>query len=104
MNAKSDWRHQAEVSFFSEGKTIVKTAQQLGVSARSVSAYLNSLPHYPAEVERRKEANRNRTDYYREHKRAKRKSLEVPITGESLRQEHETAVRILSREKFYNGY
>ena len=97
-----DWRHQTEVSFFGNGLTIEAISKATGVSRRSISAYLNSLPHYKDEVERRKKSNSNRKDYYREHKRKRR--TEQPITGEVLRQEHETAVRILSKERHFNGW
>ena len=50
-----NWRHEAEILFFADGKTITDIGKELGVSVRSVSAYLNGLPHYAAEAERRKE-------------------------------------------------
>ena len=95
------WRQDAEALYFGSGKTITEISKQLGVSVRSISAYLNGLPHYAAEVERRKENNKNRAAYFREHKR-KSRAMNFTACAASMKKQHITDVKILSRERFFN--
>ena len=96
------WRQRAERLFFVEGKNIREVSGLIGVSVRSVSAHLNSLSGYKSEVRRRQAANRNRTAYYREHKRASRaKNRYSIITHETVKIEQAAAARILSRERYF---
>ena len=98
-----DWRQRAEALFFVEGKNIREVSGQVGVSVRSVSSYFNSLPHYAVEVKRRRAVNANRTEYYREHKRAYRaKNRYNVINSETMRAEQALAARILSRERHFD--
>ena len=99
---KPDWKSIAAELFFYEGKTIIEISSIIGISVRSISSYFNSLPNYAAEKEKRKQANSNRKDYYKNHKRKSRKRHFNPC-GESLKREHITAVKILSRESFFSG-
>ena len=99
-----NWKHEAEILYFADGKTIINISKELGVSARSVASHLNGLPHYAAEVARRKERNRDRTAYYREHKRKARKSqiLDFTACAAVLKKQHINDVKTLSRERFFN--
>lgn len=98
------WRQKAENMCFVDGKSIVQISALLGVSTVSLSKYLNSLPQYAAEKNRRKEENKaKRKEYSRNHKRETRKKSPFDyICGLSLKREHETAVKILSKERFFN--
>jgi len=98
----TSWKNQAETLFFIEKKQIKEISSLTNVSIRSISKHLNTLPHYAKEVERRKATNQDRREYFRKNKRKNRASKShLAITGESLRREHEQAVRVLSSEKFY---
>ena len=97
-----DWKPRAEALFFVEGKNIKQVSSLIGVSVRSISAHLNSLPSYDAERLRRKELNKNRTEYYREHKKGSRSKINYNVCGETMKIEHKKAVDILSRERFFN--
>ena len=96
-----DWKLQAEVLFFGDGEQIVAISAVIGISVRSISAYLNSLPHYADEVGRRKKSKENRTTYYRTHKQKTRERV-LSITSDTLKKEHIQAVKILSKERFFH--
>jgi len=100
MNS-NDWKHQAESLYFEQGKNIAQISGLIGVSTVSISKHLNSLPHYKPEASRRKEANKDRRDYYREYKRKTRGCINYNICRETLKRDHFTAVGILSRERFF---
>ena len=100
-----NWKQEAERLFFDGGLSIVEVSGSLGMSSRSISAHLNSLPHYKDERERRKKANADRTDYYRDYRRKSRAAKNCAINynacADTLKKDHITAVRILSRERFF---
>lgn len=99
---KTDWREAAESLFFVEKKSIVEIAAEIGISRRSLSAYLHSRPGYAAERQRRKTENaEKRKAYQQEWDRTHRPGGRYDaITGETMRREHELAAMILSREKY----
>jgi hypothetical protein len=107
-NMELNWKDNAEVLFFNDGKRIPDISKEIGISQRSISGYLNSLPHYDDEVERRKQANRlAQKERDRKRKQLNRKWQREHlhyIDAKLLKQNHETAVNILSRERFYNDY
>ena len=108
-----NWKSEAESFYFTSGWSIARISEAIGVSTVSISKHLNSLPHYTAERERRKAQNQSRTEYFRDYKRksreeAKGKTLTVTackinygVCADTIRREHETAVRILSRERHF---
>jgi hypothetical protein len=100
-----NWRQRAENMYFNEGKTIVQIKNAINVSTVSISKYFNSLPKYKLEKKRRIAENKtHRKEYSKEHKRTSRaKSRFDIVCGETLRREHATAVRILSKERFFNA-
>ena len=109
----ANWKSKAEAMFFTSGWSIARISEAIGVSTVSVSKHLNSLPHYTAERERRKAQNQSRTEYFRDYKRkcrdeTKGKALTAAaykinygVCADTIRREHETAVRILSRERHF---
>jgi hypothetical protein len=100
-----NWKQEAERLFFDERLSIVKVSDSLGISIKSISAHLNSLPHYKSERERRKKANADRSGYYRNYRRKSRAAKNCAINynacADTLKKDHITAVRILSRERFF---
>ncbi|MCL2188460.1 MAG: hypothetical protein FWC16_00625 [Defluviitaleaceae bacterium] len=99
----SDWKQRAEVLFFGDGKKITEVSNLLSVSVRSISKHFNGLPHYEAEVARRKQAAQvRRKECHRLWKQKSRNNCPHAITRETLKIEHTTAVRILSKERFFN--
>ena len=97
LNRKVDWREQAKALFFIDHFTITTIADILQRSRETVSRFICTCEGYDEEMlyrkgqsaERRKESKRRWNQEYRN-----------TITKESLRQEHETAVKILSAEKY----
>ena len=97
-----DWKAQAETLFFDQHQKIKAIAAALGKSTVSVSKHLNSLPRYQATRTQRQQDKPNRTDYFREQKQRKRKEQAAGhVPYETIKREHEIAVRILSSEKYY---
>jgi len=98
----SKWKQEAERLFFDGGLSIVEISPVIGVSVKSISAHFNTLPNYITERSRRKEANSNRTAYYRKNKRKSRRlAAHNNVSAETLKQEHIAAVKILSKERFF---
>ena len=96
---KTDWKQEAASLFFRQGKSLVEIADLTGVSRKTLSFYLQTLPGYTAERERRKQENRRkRKEYQREWDRKNRRY--TTVNAETMRREHELAVLILSREKY----
>jgi hypothetical protein len=99
----SNWKQEAERLFFDGGLSIVEINGSLGISTKSISSHLNSLPgsSYRAERERRKKANADRSGYFRDYRRKERALVNHGSNTETLKREHITAVRILSKERFF---
>lgn len=96
-----DWRLGAKGLFFVDKKSIAEISRIIGVSRQSVYAYLKTLTGYTAERERRRNENaEKRALCRRQWDRANRPERYSSITAETIRQEHETAVRILSRDRY----
>ena len=51
---KADWKNEAASLFFGQGKSLVEIADLTGVSRKTLSFYLQTLPGYTAEREDRK--------------------------------------------------
>lgn len=96
---QADWKTKAARLFFEQGKSLADIAELTGVSRKTLSFYLQSLPGYVAERKRRKEENRRRRkEYQRDWDRKNRRYSMV--NAETMRREHDTAALILSREKY----
>lgn len=99
---KTNWKEAAESLFFHEKKSITEIAAEIGISRRSISDHLRTLPGYAAERQRRKAENAEKRRAYqqawdRTHRSGGRYDA---ITGETMRREHDLAALILSREKY----
>ena len=99
---KKNWKPEAERLFFIERKKIGEIAALIGVSRRSVSGYLHNHPGFAADrADRKKDQEEHRREYQREWDRSHRLYTGAgPVTADTMRQEHDVAVLILSREKY----
>jgi hypothetical protein len=99
---KHTWKQQAEALFFSDHMKISVIADVVRVTRQTVSAHLSCHEKYKSEMDYRKtQSAKARKEYQRQWDRDNRPSnISHKITAESLRREHETAVRILSSEKY----
>lgn len=104
--SKTNWRKKADELFFDQMLSIREISGIIGISANSISKHLNSRPNYKTERERRKKQNSDRTGYFKEYyqksKIASISDYANEISAQSLKQEHETAVKILSGERFFH--
>lgn len=98
--AEIDWKEKAVGLYFGSGMGIGEIAAYLDLSRQSVSGYLNHLPGYGAERERRKAVNSSRRKEYKKEKNRQYRAC-MAVTGETLRREHDIAALILSREKYH---
>ena len=97
-----DWKDQAADMFFNNQKSIDDISKHTGKSRQSVSGYLKQLPGYQDEKRRRKAENQDRRKVYkREKQREYRSSIPMEATTDTIRREHDIAVMLLSRERFY---
>ena len=103
MGSENKWKEKAR-EYYSDGLKITDIEALLGVSRKSISTYLKSLPDYEQiKDKRRKESDKRR----REYKTKKQKDYRSQnfsagaVTTESIRREHELAVMELSREKYH---
>ena len=97
-----EWKERARALFFVEKLKISEIAKMTGVSRKSVSKYIRSLPEYADEAQRRgKNAEQRRREYKRNWDRKNRPNRYSVVNGETIRREHDVAAMILSREKYY---
>ena len=92
---KKDWREDARRLYYEEHLKIVTVSDMVEKSRQTVSSYLQSIPEWEAEQERRKLESAKR------RKRQKRFWEMLHRTEPNLKREHEIAVCILSREKYH---
>lgn len=96
------WKQEAERLFFDSKMSIVDIETAIGVSRKSISGHLRSHPDYDRERQDRKAANAEaRTEYKRKWDRQHRCTIPMSPTAESIRREHELAVRELSAERYH---
>lgn len=96
------WKQQAVFLFFVEKKSVVEISDSLKISRKTIGNYLNSLPGYQTERQRRKADNAvKRKEYQRIWDREQRSERYTRVDGDSLRREHELAVLLLSRDKYF---
>lgn len=95
-----NWKEQAQALFFVDHVGVTEIAAVVSRARETVSRYLNDCEGYEAEMAfRRKQSEAQRREYKRQWDRHNRAGL-YDITKDSLRREHEIAVRVLSAEKF----
>lgn len=98
----NDWKKRANTLFFNDKLNINQISEVLGMSRKSISKYLSSCEGYKKEREERKKINKEkRREYKREWDRANRLTISQKVTEDDLKRDHETAVRILSAEKYH---
>ena len=99
----NNWREQVNHLFFTEGKKMKEISPLVGISAKSISKYLRSLPDYFNYVEKRKEFNTfyYKGDYQRDWKRENRakKAAQKAEEKEMIKREHAIAVKILKFDR-----
>ncbi len=100
---KEGWKIQAETLFFKEHRKINDICPAVGRTRKYVSAHLQGCAGYAEEKryrEKRQEEKRRR--YRREWDRTNRgcRTADGPVTAETMRREHDVAVRILSSERY----
>lgn len=96
------WKERAKALFFIEKMKINEIAHITGISRKSISKYIHSLPEYEKEAEARsKDSEAKRKEYKRNWDRKNRPNRYSVINGETIRREHDMAAAILSREKYY---
>ena len=97
-----EWKEQAKALFFVEKMKIGEIADITGISRKSISKYIHSLPEYEAEAEARSQSSETkRKEYKRNWDRKNRPNRYSVVNGETIRREHDMAAAILSREKYY---
>jgi len=91
------WQQQAYALFFIDGQRISVIAAAIGKSRETVSRFITSCPEYTGEMQARRDiASARRKEYQKDWDRLNR-----PPCAESMRREHDIAVKILSRERFF---
>ena len=97
-----DWKKQSEELFFKKKMSIQQIASELNKTRKYISSYLNSIPGYQEERNRRKEENKElRKDSKREWDRTNRNRGCSEIDAAMLKNDHDQAVRELSHERYY---
>lgn len=103
MGSEDSWRDKAE-EYYRDGLMITDIEALLGISRKSISAHLKSLPDYDQIKEaRRKESAKKRREYKTSRQRQYRSASQsiYAVTPETMRREHELAAMELSREKYH---
>ena len=96
------WKDKAKKMYFEDKLTITQIADIVDISRKTVGKFLASLPEYEMEKQNRKDANKiKRREYQREWDRKNRNTINSRVTSDTMRREHEIAVRILSSEKYH---
>lgn len=98
------WQEQAKALFFIEHLRMTEIAEIVKKSRETISRFISSCEGYEEEKAFRKSRSIiQRKEYRKEWDRKNRSTLNpaaMAISKESLRREHELAVRILSSEKY----
>lgn len=102
MNEKYDWKGQAEALFFIEHMSVNDICVILQKTRKYVSAHLQNCEDYEKEKEFRKSLNAGkRKEYKREWDRNNRRTFYPGnVTADTMRREHDVAVRVLSSERY----
>lgn len=92
---EKEWQVNARRLYFKKHLKIVTVSEMVRKSRQTVSSYLQTLPEWEAEQEYR------RLESIKRRKSQKRFWDMLHRTEPNLKREHEIAVSILSREKYY---
>lgn len=96
----TNWKEQAKALFLIEHISINDIAVIVKKSRETISRFLSSCEEYENEMLfRKKQSEENRREYQRQWDRSHRRYNAV--TTDSIKNEHISAVKILSAEKFY---
>ena len=96
------WREEAEHYYFECHWTYNEIEIQIGVSRKSIAEYIKTCPKFTDEITHRQEDQKEfRKAYQREWDRKHRKmSIPMGVTEDTLRREHDQAVKELSLERY----
>ncbi len=110
---KRDWKGMSEILFFQDHMKIGDICRKVGRTRKYVSGHLQGCSGYEAEKRWRKsrqeggevygpEQEEKRRQYQMEWNRSHRRESFAAggVTADTLRQEHDTAARILSSERY----
>lgn len=98
---KKDWREQAEALFFTEHMTVKDICAAVKKTRKYVSDHLQKCEGYEKEKQFRQELQKEkRKEYKREWDRNNRIFSAGAVTADTMRREHDVAVRILSSERY----
>ena len=100
---KKDWKAQAEELFFGKHMQVSDICLIVGRTRKYVSGHLQECEVYREEKQYRKKLQEERRRrYQREWDRQNRGGCTAggPVTAETMRREHDVAVRILSSERY----
>lgn len=101
MNRKFEWKQKAYQMYFEKHMKINEIANEVGITRQQIAKYLKSFSLFEIEKENRKKASLERhKESKKKYDREKRQRYSV-INDETVRAEHEEAVRCLSREKYH---
>lgn len=89
------WQQEARHLYFEQHLKIITVSEMVGKTRQTVSSYLKSCPEWDCETEYRKLESQKR------RKNQKRFWDMLNRCEPNLKREHEIAVSILSREKYY---
>ncbi len=96
-----EWKTQASALFFIEHLPVNTVADIVNRRRETVSRYLCGREGYGDEMAFRKAQSRERRKTYQQDwDKANRPERYRYISGDTLRTEHELAVKILSKERF----
>ncbi len=97
-----DWKQRAFEMYYGKHMDIVDISKAVGISRQHVSKYLQEFTQFRVEKEWRKKQNCiKRHENKKQWDRERRKRFTVPaVDSESVRREHEEAVRVLSHDKY----
>ncbi len=100
---KRDWKGMSEILFFQDHMKIGDICRKVGRTRKYVSGHLQGCSGYEAEKRWRKSRQEEkRRQYQMEWNRSHRRESFAAgaVTADTLRQEHDTAARILSSERY----
>lgn len=103
MNSDNTWKEQAEALFFVDHLSIKDICNLVNKTRKYVLLVLKASTNYDYDKERdwRKEQSRKKRKEYKRQWDRDNRDYSSRVTGDTLRQEHEQAVKILSHEKYY---
>lgn len=96
-----DWKREAEVLYFDKHLKINTISEMLGITRQHIGKHLMNCDGYKKEKDMRKrETKKKQREKRKEYDYIRRNHINTEITKETIFREHETAVRILSHERY----